>query len=271
MPRASPWSNSKLGRNHRAKSWRPDRVAKCGVSKLLGRRGPRPGIFSAKKKALGKGTTMETVLQGLGALRGVPGEEGMTGLARLLAEACANEITDAEAEADALCEATGTTRDGCRGRPLETQFGTLTPRILKLRAGIHFPGSPTGRRGARGPRRHLRGLRDTRPRRVHQEGRPRPGENGRRRGRRAGPPRLPRGARAPHARRQRPGAPRPRDQAPHPRGAEPPVRSGAGKARGRCALRGRRRLVGRASHRPGLGRRALGAVARRIHTLAGPG
>lgn len=146
MPRASPWSNSKLGRNHGAKSWRPDRVAKCGVSKLLGRRGPRPGIFSAKKKALGKGTTMETVLQGLGALRGVPGEEGMTGLARLLAEACANEITDAEA--DALCEATGTTRDGCRGRPLETQFGTLTPRILKLRAGIHFPGSPTGRRGS---------------------------------------------------------------------------------------------------------------------------
>lgn len=119
----------------------------------------------------------------------------MTGLARLLAEACANEITDAEA--DALCEATGTTRDGCRGRPLETQFGTLTPRILKLRAGSHFPGSPTGRRGARGPRRHLRGLRDARPRRVHQEGRPRPGEDGRRRGRRAGPPRLPRGARAP--------------------------------------------------------------------------
>lgn len=90
---------------------------------------------------------MEIVLQGLGALRGMPGEKGMAGLARLLAEACANEITDAEA--DALCEATGATRDGCRGRPLETQFGTLAPRILKLRAGSHFPGSPTGRRGGR--------------------------------------------------------------------------------------------------------------------------
>ena len=82
---------------------------------------------------------METVLQGLEALKGVLGDEGMTGLARLLAESCANEVMDAEA--DALCEATGTTRNGYRERALETQFGTVTPRIPKLRAGSCFPES----------------------------------------------------------------------------------------------------------------------------------
>lgn len=60
----------------------------------------------------------------------------MTGLARTLAEACANEIMSAEA--DAVCEATGTVRNGYRERELETQFGTLTLRIPKLRAGSYF-------------------------------------------------------------------------------------------------------------------------------------
>lgn len=82
---------------------------------------------------------METVQQGLDVLKGVLGEEGMTGLARLLAESCANEIMDAEA--DAVCEATGTSRNGYRERRLETQLGTLTLRIPKLRAGSYFPES----------------------------------------------------------------------------------------------------------------------------------
>lgn len=43
-------------------------------------------------------------------MKGVLGDEGMTGLARLPVESCANEVMGAEA--DALREATGTTRNG---------------------------------------------------------------------------------------------------------------------------------------------------------------
>ena len=82
---------------------------------------------------------MDTLQQGLDVLRGVLGDEGMTGLARALVEACANEIMPAEA--DALFEATGTVRNGYRERELETQCGTLTLRIPKLRAGSYFPES----------------------------------------------------------------------------------------------------------------------------------
>ena len=82
---------------------------------------------------------MDTVLQGIEPLKDVLGSEGVTGLARTLAEACANEIMSAEA--DAVCEATGTVRNGYRERELETQFGTLTLRIPKLRAGSYFPES----------------------------------------------------------------------------------------------------------------------------------
>lgn len=82
---------------------------------------------------------MDTVQQGLGVLEGVLGSEGMAGLARALVEACADEIMSAEA--DALCEATGTVRNGYRERELETQFGSITLRIPKLRAGSYFPES----------------------------------------------------------------------------------------------------------------------------------
>ena len=82
---------------------------------------------------------MNTVAQCLDALQGVLGAEGVTGLARTLVEACANEIMSAEA--DAVCEATGTTRNGYRERELKTQFGTLALRIPKLRAGSYFPES----------------------------------------------------------------------------------------------------------------------------------
>lgn len=82
---------------------------------------------------------MDTVQQGLGVLEGVLGSEGMAGLARALVEACADEIMSAEA--DALCEASGTVRNGYRERELETQFGSITLRIPKLRAGSYFPES----------------------------------------------------------------------------------------------------------------------------------
>ena len=82
---------------------------------------------------------MDTVMQELGVLKGVLGDEGVAGLARTLVEACANEIM--ASEADAICEATGTVRNGYRERELETQFGTITLRIPKLRAGSYFPES----------------------------------------------------------------------------------------------------------------------------------
>ena len=63
--------------------------------------------------------------------------KGATGLARALIEAYANEIMGAEA--DILCEATGTARNGYREREPETQFGTLALRIPKMRAGSYFP------------------------------------------------------------------------------------------------------------------------------------
>lgn len=66
-----------------------------------------------QEKALGKGTAVDAVTQGMGVLEGALGAEGMTGLARLLAESCANEIM--LAEANAVREAAGTTRNGYRG------------------------------------------------------------------------------------------------------------------------------------------------------------
>mgnify|MGYP000597482023 CR=1 FL=1 len=43
------------------------------------------------------------------------------------------------AQADAACEAAGTTRNGFRERRLETQVGIITLRIPKLRRGTYFP------------------------------------------------------------------------------------------------------------------------------------
>lgn len=63
--------------------------------------------------------------------------DGLTGLARTLLEAGVNEMV--AAQADAMCEATGTARNGFRERRLETQVGTITLRIPKLRRGTYFP------------------------------------------------------------------------------------------------------------------------------------
>ena len=65
------------------------------------------------------------------------GGDGLTGLARALLEAGVNEMM--AAQADAACEAAGTTRNGFRERRLETQVGTITLRIPKLRQGTYFP------------------------------------------------------------------------------------------------------------------------------------
>lgn len=56
---------------------------------------------------------------------------------RRLTESVVNEVTDAEA--DQLCEATGSSRNGYRERMLEACVGTLTPRVPKLRSGNFFP------------------------------------------------------------------------------------------------------------------------------------
>lgn len=66
------------------------------------------------------------------------GGEGLKGLARALLEAGVNEMMSAQA--DAACEAAGTTRNGFRERGLETLIGTITLRIPKLRRA---PTSPT--------------------------------------------------------------------------------------------------------------------------------
>lgn len=82
---------------------------------------------------------MDTVQQDAFAMRELleEGGEGLTGLARALLEAGVNEMMSAQA--DAACEATGTTRNGFRERRVETQVGTITLRIPKLRQGTYFP------------------------------------------------------------------------------------------------------------------------------------
>ncbi|OUO58008.1 transposase, partial [Olsenella sp. An270] len=65
------------------------------------------------------------------------GGEGLTGLARAPLEAGVNEMM--AAQADAAREATGTTRNGFRERRLETQVGTITLGMPKLRRGTYFP------------------------------------------------------------------------------------------------------------------------------------
>ena len=82
---------------------------------------------------------MDTVPQDAFATLGLAeeGGEGLTGLARALLEAGVNEMM--ATQADAAREATGTTRNGFRERRLETQVGTITLRIPKLRRGTYFP------------------------------------------------------------------------------------------------------------------------------------
>ena len=60
-----------------------------------------------------------------------------------LAESVVNEMMSAEA--DRLCEATGSSRSGCRERGLVTRVGTLAPGIPRLRTGSLFPDDATGR------------------------------------------------------------------------------------------------------------------------------
>ena len=82
---------------------------------------------------------METVQQDAFAMKELLDEDGdgLTGLARTLLEAGVNEMM--AAQADAMCEATGTARNGFRERRLETQVGTITLRMPKLRRGTYFP------------------------------------------------------------------------------------------------------------------------------------
>ena len=54
-------------------------------------------------------------------------------MARAFVEACVNEVMSAQA--DAMCEETGTSRNGFRERRLETQVGAITLGIPKLREG----------------------------------------------------------------------------------------------------------------------------------------
>ena len=59
------------------------------------------------------------------------------------AESVVNEMMSAEA--DRLCEATGSSRSGCRERGLVTRVGTLAPGIPRLRTGSLFPDDVPGR------------------------------------------------------------------------------------------------------------------------------
>lgn len=84
---------------------------------------------------------MDTIRQFEGAMAdGGPGT-----VARALVEACVNEVMSARA--DAMCEKTGTSRNGFRERGLETQVGAIAFGIPKLREGTCFPEGIVERRG----------------------------------------------------------------------------------------------------------------------------
>lgn len=84
---------------------------------------------------------MDTIRQFEGAMA----DGGPGAVARALVEACVNEVMSARA--DAMCEETGTSRNGFRERGLETQVGAITLRIPKLREGTCFPEGIVERRG----------------------------------------------------------------------------------------------------------------------------
>lgn len=63
---------------------------------------------------------MDTIRQFDGAMA----DGGLGAVARALVEACVNEVMSARA--DAMCEETGTSRNGFRERGLETQVGAIT-------------------------------------------------------------------------------------------------------------------------------------------------
>lgn len=76
---------------------------------------------------------MDAIRQFEGAMAG----GGLGAVARALVEACVDEVMSAQA--DALREETGTSRDGFREHGLETQVGAITLGIPKLRGGTCFP------------------------------------------------------------------------------------------------------------------------------------
>lgn len=76
---------------------------------------------------------------------GAMADGGPGAVARALVEACVNEVMSAQA--DAMCEETGASRNGFRERGLETQVGAITLRIPKLREGTCFPEGIVERRG----------------------------------------------------------------------------------------------------------------------------
>ena len=80
---------------------------------------------------------MNAIPQDIFAIREMLEEvgKGLTGLSGALLEAGVNEI----ARADAACEATGTMRSGLCERRLETQVGTVTLRMPKVRQDTYFP------------------------------------------------------------------------------------------------------------------------------------
>ena len=64
-------------------------------------------------------------------------DASLINLARTLLEAGVNEFMSTQA--DVLCEAMGTTRNGFRERSLDTTLGSITLRIPKPRQGSYFP------------------------------------------------------------------------------------------------------------------------------------
>lgn len=76
---------------------------------------------------------MDTIRQFEGAMA----DGGLGAVAIALVEACVNEVMSAQA--DAMCEETGTSRNGFRERRLETQVGAITLGIPKLCEGTYFP------------------------------------------------------------------------------------------------------------------------------------
>lgn len=76
---------------------------------------------------------MDTIRQFEGAMA----DGGPGAVARAPVEACVNEVMPAQA--DAMREETGTSRNGLRERRLETQVGAITLGIPKLREGTCFP------------------------------------------------------------------------------------------------------------------------------------
>ena len=75
---------------------------------------------------------MDTISRG-----GRGGTANIVELSRTLIEAALNEIMDAQA--DEVCEGSGTVRNGYRERSLTTSVGPIVLRIPKLRSGTYFP------------------------------------------------------------------------------------------------------------------------------------